>query len=672
MREFSYAAAFTRNIGWLTEWEQDALRGKRVAVAGLGGVGGAHLLTLSRLGVGGFNLAEFDSFDLINFNRQVGATMASIGRPKLDVMVEMARAINPGLLIETFPNGVCPENLDRFLGGIDLFVDGLDFFELRIRRLVFRRCAELGVPAITAAPIGMGTNWLIFVPGGMTFEQYFRLEGQPEAEQYLRFLIGLAPRGVHRKYLVDPSRVDLQRKTGPSTGTSCQLCAGVVGAEAVKLLLGRNNLRPAPVHHHFDPYAGTYRQSVLRWGVAGPVQRIKLGVARRFYLRQLASDSPTTRADAPETPMAQILDRARWAPSGDNAQPWRFEIRDENAIVVHFQNESGSNPYEYRDGQPSLLSLGMLIETIRLAASAHGRAMEYEVEQAPDGSLSAQISLPYASLTPDPLEAFITSRSVHRRALQRRPLTEGEKISLACALGPELSLRWYETAGERFRIARLGARVTDIRLRAPEFFPVHQRVIDWQNRHSPSGVPAGAIGLNRATLRLMRWSMRSWRRVNWLNRLSGTLAATVQLDLLPGLRSAGFYAIAHAASEQPLCIAATIRAGAAIQRFWLTAEKLGLAIQPATAMLMIAHYGRSATRFTTEPSLNRKAHAVSRSFADIFEDGEERILFLGRIGQRPPCLPGARSIRHPVATLDIKSGKKAPAAAGAFSSAAPD
>src|SRR5205823_4458653 len=119
-----------------------------------------------RLGIGAFNLADFDTYDIVNFNRQIGANMATIDRPKLDVMAEMALAINPELRIERFPNGIRPEDVDAFLSGVDLFVDGFDFFVLGIRRQVFARCAELGIPAITAAPIGMGVGFLAFVPGG--------------------------------------------------------------------------------------------------------------------------------------------------------------------------------------------------------------------------------------------------------------------------------------------------------------------------------------------------------------------------------------------------------------------------------------------------------------------------------------------------------------------------
>jgi tRNA A37 threonylcarbamoyladenosine dehydratase len=114
---FRYDEAFARNIGWVTEAEQASLRGKRVAIAGVGGVGGVHLLSLARLGVGAFHVAEMDTFDLVNFNRQAGAMMSTLGRPKVEVMIEMARDINPELDIQVFGEGVNAGNLDAFLDG---------------------------------------------------------------------------------------------------------------------------------------------------------------------------------------------------------------------------------------------------------------------------------------------------------------------------------------------------------------------------------------------------------------------------------------------------------------------------------------------------------------------------------------------------------------------------
>lgn len=289
LQRFDYEAAFSRNIGWVTEAEQQALRGKRVAIAGIGGVGGVHLLTLARLGIGAFNIADFDTFDLVNFNRQAGAMVSTLGRPKVDVLAEMAADINPELDIRRFAHGVRQDNLDDFLRGVDLYVDGLDFFAFAARRSTFAACHRLGVPAVTAAPLGMGTAVLVFLPGGMSFEDYFCLEGCDQDEMALRFLLGLSPAMLQRGYLVDPSRVNLAEQRGPSTVAACQLCAGVAASEALRILLGRGGLRAAPHGYQFD----AYRQRLTRtWRPGGnrhPLQRLGLWVARRQLLKMRAS-----------------------------------------------------------------------------------------------------------------------------------------------------------------------------------------------------------------------------------------------------------------------------------------------------------------------------------------------------------------------------------------------
>lgn len=279
---FDYSTAFSRNIGWVTPAEQEALRGKRVAIAGLGGVGGSHLLTLARLGVGRFTLAEFDTFDLVNFNRQIGANMATLGRPKLEVMVEQALAINPEADIRCFPAGLDAENTADFLDGADLYVDGLDFFALDAREAVFAGCARLGVPATTVAPLGMGAALLNFLPGEMTFEEYFGFAGQPELEQALRFFIGLAPARLQMAYLADPSTIDLAARHGPSTIMGCMLCSGVAGSEALKILLGRGKVHAAPWSVHFDAYLNRLSRLHRPGGNQHPRQRRALAQARKM------------------------------------------------------------------------------------------------------------------------------------------------------------------------------------------------------------------------------------------------------------------------------------------------------------------------------------------------------------------------------------------------------
>ena len=157
VQTFNYERAFHRNVGWFTTDEQQSLRRKRVAVGGLGGCGGVHVTTLARLGIGAFNLADFDRFELANFNRQAGARMSTLGKPKLDVVRDMALDINPELNIVAFPEGIVDGSIDGFLQGVDVYVDAIDVFALETRRKVYARCRALGIPAVLSVPAGMGT-----------------------------------------------------------------------------------------------------------------------------------------------------------------------------------------------------------------------------------------------------------------------------------------------------------------------------------------------------------------------------------------------------------------------------------------------------------------------------------------------------------------------------------
>ena len=287
-RGFDYEQAFSRNIGWITEAEQQSLRGKRIAIAGLGGVGGVHLLTLARLGVGRFVISDMDTFELANFNRQAGALVSTLGRPKAEVLAGMALDINPEIDVRVLDHGVTAETVDAFLDGVDCYVDGLDFFAFSAREMVFAACAERGIPAVTAAPIGIGAALLNFLPGRMTFEQYFRFGGTSDDEKAVRFLCGLAPALLHRGYLVDPSRVDLSNHRGPSTIMACQLCAGLAAAQVMKIVLGRGPVLAAPWGLQFDAYTNRMKTTWRPGGNANPLQRVLLAAARRQYRRAKA------------------------------------------------------------------------------------------------------------------------------------------------------------------------------------------------------------------------------------------------------------------------------------------------------------------------------------------------------------------------------------------------
>jgi molybdopterin/thiamine biosynthesis adenylyltransferase len=195
-------------------------------------------------------------------------------------MAELARDINPELELTLFPQGVTAENLPEFIAGIDLYIDGLDFFAFDARERVFAYCAQHGIPAVTVAPLGMSGALLNFLPGRLSFEDYFQLAGQPDLEKAIRFLIGLAPALLHRGYLMDKSRVDLKTGKGPSTGIACQLCAGIAASEALKILLRRGQVWAAPHGIQFDSYRNKLAHTWRPGGNRNPLNRLTIALAR--------------------------------------------------------------------------------------------------------------------------------------------------------------------------------------------------------------------------------------------------------------------------------------------------------------------------------------------------------------------------------------------------------
>ena len=244
-----------------------------------------HLLALARLGVGKFHIADFDTFEVTNFNRQFGATTDSVGRPKIDVMQEMVRAINPDVEIRLFREGVQPENMTQFLEGIDVVVDGLDFFVFDHRRLMFNEARRKGLHVITSGPVGFGSTLQILSPTGMSFDDYFGMrDGMSEFEKFVAFATGLAPAVLHRHYM-DLSKVKLSVNRAPVVASSCLLSSALVAMETVNVLLRKRPIKAVPHYFQFDMFLQKYKKGYLAFGFRNPLQYVK----RRILTRTMKS-----------------------------------------------------------------------------------------------------------------------------------------------------------------------------------------------------------------------------------------------------------------------------------------------------------------------------------------------------------------------------------------------
>lgn len=278
---FDRRVAFSRNLGLVTPAEAETLSRARVAIAGLGGVGGAHLEVLARQGIGAFTLADPDTFEMANINRQFGATCSSFGMGKATVSARRVHDINPSAQITVMEEGIRPDNMDTFLKDVKVVIDGLDAFLIDARRLLYRSARAKGIPVVAAGPLGFGATLLVFTPDAMAFDDYYGLkDGMPWDEQFARFLLGTSPKAFHVPYL-DLSYVNVKEHRGPSSSIGVTLCAAVVGMETLRLLLGWRGVRPVPRYAQYDARRRKWHEGHL-WGAhRHPLQKLKLAIFRR-------------------------------------------------------------------------------------------------------------------------------------------------------------------------------------------------------------------------------------------------------------------------------------------------------------------------------------------------------------------------------------------------------
>lgn len=278
---FDRGVAFSRNLGLVSPSDAEILARSRVAIAGLGGVGGAHLEVLARQGIGGFSLADPDTFEQANTNRQLGSTLSTWGMNKADVSARRAQDINPTVSLTVLKEGVTPDNIDTFLRGADVLMDALDAFEINTRRLLYQTAQARGIPVVAAGPLGFGATLLVFTPEGMSFDRYYDLnDGLDQDEQFARFIVGTSPRAFHLAYL-DLSYVNLKERRGPSSSIGVTLCAAAAATEVLRLLLRWGNVRPAPFYAQYDLRRKKWHEGRLLGGNRNLFQRFKLAILRR-------------------------------------------------------------------------------------------------------------------------------------------------------------------------------------------------------------------------------------------------------------------------------------------------------------------------------------------------------------------------------------------------------
>lgn len=237
-----YTAMIGRNIGILSDIEQEKLRQSCVAVAGCGGIGGMVAEQLVRVGVGHLKIADPDSFELSNLNRQTCSTFFTQGMNKAAVLGRYLCEINPELQLATLTDGVEQCNVEEFVDGADMVVDAIDYRRFFDSVVLHREARNRGVCTVNPQAVGFGASVLVFGRNTVAIEEYVGLSVHASREELESFAVPIEKFCPHIPSYADISlveRVASGEADIPTVVMGLHFSSAIAVAETVALLLGR-------------------------------------------------------------------------------------------------------------------------------------------------------------------------------------------------------------------------------------------------------------------------------------------------------------------------------------------------------------------------------------------------------------------------------------------------
>ncbi len=235
---------FDRNIGVWSEDYQDRLQEVEIGIAGVGGAAHSAIDILLRNGVKRFRLADPDSFEIHNLQRQILATRKDLGRNKAEAVRDYILSVVPDAEVRVYNEGLNDENLGPFLDGLDYVIEALDISVLQLKRDLHQQARIRNVPSMTSPIVGCGAGLLVFFPVGMSFDEYF--DFQHRGRLTTDRLTSKIPDYFQPNFF---SR--MQQGTVPTTCDGAYL-TGVLTAGVIKRLIWGKPVAGAPIIHQID------------------------------------------------------------------------------------------------------------------------------------------------------------------------------------------------------------------------------------------------------------------------------------------------------------------------------------------------------------------------------------------------------------------------------------
>ncbi len=630
-----------RNRYKITPDEQARLRRATIGVVGLS-VGQSAALTLALEGVGGrLRVADFDTLGASNLNR-LRAGVHELGVSKCVIAARAIAEIDPYLPVEIFPAGVDPASLPAFLDGLDLLVEECD--DLRMKLLLREGARARRIPVVMdTSDRGLldverfdrepDRPLLHGLVGALRAED---LAGLPTEDKIPHVLRIVGEETLSTRFGASLPEVRESISTWPQLASGVALGGALVTDTARRVLLGGLTTSG----RFWVDLEGLVRDGAATLATPAPPP------SRPAPLPEsVAFDAPPPRVPdgAPTVETARALVAAAvLAPSGHNAQPWRFHW--DGRLTGRFDPARRLHALDFRDGG-AWTALGAASLNAELAARAAGLAPTLDLGPTADDPLRAfTLRLGQGPAAVDPLLRFIGMRLTNRRLGARAPLGDAASLLAAEATAEGCALALVEDPPGLDALA--GALGAGDRL-CWLFEPLQHEIVHGL-RWSPAEVAATLDGLDVATLELSDGDRAALRVITRAERAAflDTLGLGRALEDAAHAMVAGSSAIGllRAPGAGP---GAYVRGGRAMQRAWLRATSLGLALHPiATLPYLFARQAAGETRGWPAAVRDRIAaiEATFRAVLPAVPDAAEVLLF--RLAHAPPAT--ARSVRRRV------------------------
>jgi hypothetical protein len=643
-----------RNRNKLTRAEQAHQRTLRIGVVGLSaGHTIAHVLAMEGL-AGELRLADFDNVELSNLNRIPGSVL-DLGVNKAVVAARRIGEIDPYLRVVTITEGITPENLESFLDGLDLVIEECDSLDVKLLVREAARARRIPVLMETSDRGVLDVERFDLEPERPVFHGLLAglhssdLSGLTTAQKAPYVLRILGPGDVSSRGAASLIEVGETITGWPQLGSEVTLGAATAAA-AVRRIGLTGDLPSGRVRFDVDemlsgilPVRVTVDDDLdLEFeDDAGAGAGIGAGI-------RAAYDVSVSRTDAPlpegSDPIEMIVDAARWAPSGGNIQPWRFEADPREIRMYLVPDRTTTMDVRHRG---SYVAIGAALFNARVAAASLKNLGETQIF--PEGSPSHHVATLMVGDATDyeiaPLASRVRTRVANRQLGDGEPLDD--RVLKVLTRGVEREGAQLRLATGRGRIetmAELLGESDRIRFLLPTLHREMVGELRFPGRDSLSeGLDVRTLELSppeMAALDLLRRSDVMEHLADW--RAGQMLGARTRA----AVESSSAVAVVSVPRTDP---AWYVRGGAAVERLWLTAELHGLAVQPVSPVFLYAIDDKDLLRLGGERHVET-IHGLSQRFHDFWDlaDGEEATLLL-RLSHAPP--PSTRSARLPLHDL---------------------